>query len=173
MKQRQADVFAAPVIGNKLYSNIFACRDQEVHRKLKSGVAQKYSLSSLLSLEPLVDKVTQQMITKLRDCSENLVDKSQNSTIVDLGKYLQYYAFDVIGSITFSKTFGFIESGYDRGKVIEGIDFGLLYNSVVGQVPILHKFLLGNPLVSKVMESIPAIEQANPIPIVYRVSDIT
>ncbi|KIX01166.1 uncharacterized protein Z518_08891 [Rhinocladiella mackenziei CBS 650.93] len=63
---------------------------------------------------------------------------------VDLGTWLQWYAFDAIGAITFSSRFGFMEERRDIENMIEGIDFGLFYAGIVGQIPFLHRFLLGN-----------------------------
>ena len=64
---------------------------------------------------------------------------------VDFSKWLQWYAFDVIGMITFRQRFGFIEQEKDVSDMIAGIDAGLRYISVVGQYPAWHRFLGGNP----------------------------
>lgn len=45
----------------------------------------------------------------------------QTGAICDLGKWLQMFAFDVMGEITFSKRLGFLESGGDVDGVIESI----------------------------------------------------
>lgn len=150
---------APRIDGGPLYS-IFTTQDQSRHRTLKAGVAQKYSLSSLLRLEPLVDKVTQNFIDYIRT-------HLTKSPTVNLGEWLQFYAFDVIGAITFSKTFGFLKSGRDFNGVIEGLEFGLKYASVAGQVPFWHKWLLGNPLLVKFMASVPGLRKKDPVMIVH------
>lgn len=71
----------------------------------------------------------------------------------------RWYAFDVIGNLTFSQTLGFIEESRDVDNVISSIGAFFIYAAVVGQVPWLHKLLAGNPLLPVVM---PAIETFNP-----------
>jgi hypothetical protein len=69
------------------------------------------------------------------------------------------YAFDVIGSITFNKRFGFMEQRQDVGHMIAVIDKVLMYGTVIGQVPFLHAYLLGNDyvpaLIAKLAPNIP------------------
>lgn len=76
-----------------------------------------------------------------------------------LTKLSRWYAFDIIGNLTFSRTLGFIEEARDVDGVIESIGSFFIYAAVVGQVPWLHKLLVGNPLLPLVM---PAIETFNP-----------
>ena len=76
---------------------------------------------------------------------ENNEDKKAKN--FDLGRWLQYYAFDVIGELTFSKRLGFIEGGEDVGGIIESIGRNFDYFSVLGQMPWLDEAFLGkNPL---------------------------
>lgn len=62
----------------------------------------------------------------------------------DLGTWLQWYAFDNIGQLTFSKMFGCMQEKVDRNNIMEGIDKGVAYASIIGQIPELHPWLLGN-----------------------------
>ena len=80
------------------------------------------------------------------------------------------YAFDVIGAITFNRTFGFMEERRDIQDIIAGIEGGLWYGSLCGQVPELHPWLLGNKsLMSILSHNIAAIDEANPVPKVVQV----
>jgi Cytochrome P450 len=164
-------IHLVPSIGGKTYPSVFALQDQDSHRKLKSGIAQKYSLSSLLGLEPLVDQVTRTFMSKLRQISDGMNDNHPDGPVLDLGVWLQYYAFDVIGSITFSGTFGFIDAGSDTRGIVEGLEFGLKYGAIIGQTPRAHNFLLGNPLVQAILGKVPALAAGDPIRIVYKVSE--
>ena len=69
---------------------------------------------------------------------------------LDLGRYLQFFAFDVIGELAFSRRLGFIESGTDVEDIINAIGANLSYFSVLGQMPWLDEAGLGkNPLYVK------------------------
>ncbi|EME38687.1 hypothetical protein DOTSEDRAFT_48209 [Dothistroma septosporum NZE10] len=129
-------------VDNSRLPSMFSTTDPAFHRHLKRPVAHKYSLSSLRSLERLVNK-----------CSQIFTDAMLETAgqSVDMSTWLQWYAFDVIGEITFSRRFGFMEQKKDVEGMIEGIDFGLWYNSLVGQLPWLHPFLLGNSTARKLL----------------------
>ena len=109
-------------------------------------------MSALVELEPMTD-----------DCIailEKKLDGMQDAN-VDLGEWLQWYAFDVITSITFSNRLGFMEEEKDVSGIINAIEGRLAYNSVVGEAPVLHRFLLGNPLVAPLANMIPALARLN------------
>jgi hypothetical protein len=114
---------------------VISVRDEKYHKALKRPVAHAYSTSTLKEFEPLVDECTSIFESKLTDLE---------GTDFDLGKWLHWFAFDVISSITFSNRLGFMEREEDVGGIIGAIEGRLAYNAVVGQVPMMHRFLLGN-----------------------------
>lgn len=80
---------------------------------------------------------------------------------IDLGAWLHFYAFDVITSITFSATMGMLSAGRDVQGILAAIEGRLVYNSIIGQVPWLHKYLFGNTFVSWLANWIPAVKGLN------------
>lgn len=120
---------------------IFSVRDEAAHKAIKRPVANAYSMSTMRELEPMNDACSEIFLRKL----EGMV-----GTDVDLGKWLHWYAFDVISSITFSNRLGFMEQEADIGGIINAIEGRLVYCSIVGQAPWLHKYcLLGNTFVER------------------------
>jgi hypothetical protein len=135
------------------------------HRALKKGVANKYSLSSIKEFEPQVNDCTNKFASILHEYADS-------NQIFDLGTWLQWYAFDVIGTITFTRTFGFMEERKDIQDIVAGIEGGLWYGSICGQVPEFHPWLLGNEPVMRVLSDyIDAVGAANPVPKVVKVCD--
>ena len=120
--------------GTILY-NMFSQINPSVHKSFKQPVANKFGMTSIRSFEPYVDQCTDIFIEKMRAHADEAVD---------LSEWLQYYAFDVVGSITFQRRFGFMAEEKDVDGMMEGIWGLLTYSGIVGQVPSLHKFLLGN-----------------------------
>jgi hypothetical protein len=120
---------------------VFSVRDEQYHRALKRPVASAYSTSTLKEFEPMVD-----------DCIKIFEEKlaKMEGSDVDFGKWLHWFAFDVISSITFSNRLGFMEREEDVGGIIDAIEGRLAYNAIVGQVPKLHHLLLGNQLFASV-----------------------
>jgi cytochrome P450 len=119
--------------------NLFSTRDPVYHREQKKKVAGAYSLTSLLECEPAVDSCTELLMSRL--------DRwATAGKPVDLGAWLQYYAFDVVGEVTFAKKLGFLDMGGDVDGMMSTIEGILEYASLCGQVPEMHPLLLGNPL---------------------------
>ncbi|KAF9870466.1 cytochrome p450 family protein [Colletotrichum karsti] len=91
-------------------------------------------MSSLKELEPYVDSGIRVFLGKLSE----MVGRT-----VDMGNWVQLYAFDVIGEVTFSKRFGFMDVGSDDGS-FQQIENALISAAWIGQVPWfywLHDYL--------------------------------
>jgi Cytochrome P450 len=78
---------------------------------LKRPIAGIYTTSNLMSFECYVDSTMRFFFKQLDTRFET------TKSVCDFGNWLQYFAFDVIGELTFSKRLGFLECGED----VEGI----------------------------------------------------
>ncbi|KAJ5365242.1 cytochrome P450 [Penicillium concentricum] len=143
-----------PSYENETMPSMFSVRDPVQHQALRRPVAQKFSMSSIKALEPLVDECTKIFIDSMRDFE---------GQCVDLGVWLQWYAFDVIGAITFQHHFGFLEKRKDIEGMIGALDNGLMYAGIVGQVPTLHRWLMGNRWVARILTAQPFVEVLDPL----------
>lgn len=141
--------------------SMFTIRDPVAHQALRRPVAQKFSMSSIKSLEPFADECTSIFLDAMKDFQGQKVD---------LGVWLQWYAFDVIGAITFQRRFGFMEKREDVMGMISGLELGLKYAGIVGQVPALHPWLMGNSWVTKLLTAQPFVEIADPLRTMVNVS---
>ncbi|OTB02447.1 hypothetical protein M426DRAFT_13424 [Hypoxylon sp. CI-4A] len=121
---------------------IFAAQDESLHRMLKRPIAGVYSMSNLVSFEPLVDRTIEVFRQEL-DRRFVLTGEA-----CDLGAWLQYFAFDVVGEITFSKRLGFLEEGRDVDNIMASIWKWFEYVAMVGQMPWLDSLWVKNRLVS-------------------------
>ncbi|KAK7431145.1 hypothetical protein QQZ08_002185 [Neonectria magnoliae] len=126
--------------------NLFGTRDEAYHREMKKPIANAFSMTTLLTNEAAVDTCSNLLIDKLMPFAED-------NKPVDLGEWIQFYTFDVVGEITFAKKLGFLETGGDVDGMIETIEGILTYASQIGQVPVWHNFLLGNALLPYLIPS--------------------
>jgi hypothetical protein len=117
--------------------------DEAQHAAMKHPTAQAYSLSTMVEFEPLIDSTTAVLFSRL----DELFVTSGN--VCDLGEWLQFFAVDVIGELTFSKRLGFLEKGKDVEGIMASIGANFDWCSVVGQMPILDLFLTKNPICLK------------------------
>ena len=144
----------APFYQGKPLDSLFSARDPAYHKALKQPVTQIFSMTTMRSFEPYADRCSEIFLNAMRDLQ---------GQPVDLAIWLQWYAFDVIGEITFQRRFGFMEQRRDVDDMIKGLDAGLRYFGLVGQMPAWHAWLLGNhrlmAFVEKMLPNLP-----NPIP---------
>ncbi|KAJ5585632.1 cytochrome P450 [Penicillium hetheringtonii] len=147
------DTFS-PFFEDKVMPSMFSVRNPAEHQKLRRSVAQKFSMSSIKSLEPFAD-----------ECSKIFIDAMEDlqGQRVDLGEWLQWYAFDVIGAITFQQRFGFMEQRKDVQNMISDLEAGLQYAGIVSQVPALHSLMIGNIWVGKFLAAQPFVDAPDPL----------
>ena len=97
---------------------VFNTTDETLHKQIKSPIAPMFSMTNTSSFEVLVDDVLQCLGEKL-DIRFAMSGQSFN-----FGQYLQFFAFDVMGTLTFSKRYGFLDTGTDvRGMLQTIVDF--------------------------------------------------
>ncbi|KAK4953238.1 hypothetical protein LTR10_008944 [Elasticomyces elasticus] len=131
---------------------VFSVRDETRHKGIKRPIAGAYSMSTMKELEPMNDECSAILLRKL----DGMVGQS-----IDLGRWVHWYAFDVITSITFSNRMGFMEQEKDIQSIIAAIEGRLVYNSIVGQAPYLHRYLFGNTFVTWLAGFVPALAILN------------
>jgi len=91
-------------------------------------------MTSLLSYEPFVDSQNAVLCEKLREFAVA-------GSLVDIPKWMQFYAFDVIGEMTVGEPFGMMNAGADEGGILEAIHEGSVYGSRLGLFGELHYYL--------------------------------
>ncbi|KAL3418686.1 cytochrome p450 pisatin [Phlyctema vagabunda] len=115
-------------------ANLFADQDPHRHASQRRKFAAHYSMSSLVGYEGLVDECMDLL-------SQRFSEIANSSQDTDLARWLQCYAFDVIGDITFAKRFGFLDMGEDKEGVFRAIDTRLVYSTFTGVFPWLHRMI--------------------------------
>jgi len=145
---------AEAIYRGRFLPNLFTTESNEYHMKLKRGAMKAFSMDTVIGLEEYADKCINVLLSRLREVSQD------GKHPIDPVAWMQYFAFDVLGEINFSKDLGFLEKGADVDNIIAAIGGILGYVSFIGQIPLAHKFLLGNPLLPKLF---PAIEKSNQV----------
>ncbi|KID78805.1 Cytochrome P450 family protein, partial [Metarhizium brunneum ARSEF 3297] len=113
-----------PWQGNRKW-DLFAERNESIHRAQRRLVSHIYSLSNMKKLEPYVDSAIVFLLKKLA---------SMQGQEIDVGRWTRLFAYDVIGEVTFSNRFGFMDKGIDDGAFTM-IDNILQCANWVGHIP--------------------------------------
>ncbi|KAL2807762.1 cytochrome P450 [Aspergillus granulosus] len=115
--------------------------DPQRHIEKGKNVAAGYALSNIIKSESYVDDIISALETQL----DQLVESRKP---VHLDKWFNYFAFDVVGEVTFSQSFGFVKTGNDIGDAIANARKLALYVSIMGHYMWFHNLTIGNPLMS-------------------------
>ncbi|KAK6193521.1 hypothetical protein LQW54_012388 [Pestalotiopsis sp. IQ-011] len=109
--------------------------DQNVRRHAANRrlLQNTYSMSSLVTYEPYVDECADLI-------GQRLAEMTQGGVEFDLRHWLQCYAFDVIGSITYSRRLGFLDRGDDVEGVMGAIGVMMAYGSLAGVYAFVHPY---------------------------------
>ncbi|KAI2903012.1 hypothetical protein CBS63078_6052 [Aspergillus niger] len=97
-----------------------------------------YSMTTLTSYEPFVDSC----IGLFR---RQLDQAGSSDSAVNLAHWVQCYAFDVIGYITFGERFGFLDNMLDVSNIIKNLDAAISAASYIGL------FIMLRPLIMKIL----------------------
>jgi hypothetical protein len=118
--------------------SLFSTLDEKYHAKLRRAVSNAFAMSTLVQFEPFVDSTTAEFLNQL---DERYAEKTGSEGVCDFGTWLQYYAFDVIGELTYSRRLGFVERGEDVNGIIGSLEMALNYFSVVSKMAFLLRAL--------------------------------
>ena len=104
---------------------LFPDRDMKRHAETRKRFQAMYSMSSLVSYEGYVNECTAIF-------RERLSEFAESGETIDMAHWLQCYAFDVIGNITYSQRFGFLDRGEDIAGLLKALHGVLRYGALVG-----------------------------------------
>ena len=125
----------------KPVETMFTVRDERLHQNLRRPVAHAYALTTVKDYEQFVDSTARVLFAKLHRFTES-------GTACDIGKYLHWYAWDVMGEMTWSKRLGFLDEERDIEGMIQKAQGRIEYVSLVGQMPWLDWWLYKNPVLN-------------------------
>ena len=113
---------------------LFSERDSKTHADSRKRFQSLYSMSALINYEGYVDKCSEIF-------SERLAEFAKSGETIDMARWFQHYAFDVIGEITYSRRFGFLDEGKDIAGLQAALHEVMRYGSLVGIFPKWHPWL--------------------------------
>ncbi|EPS25476.1 hypothetical protein POX_c03861 [Penicillium oxalicum] len=134
------------VAGGHRLPSLFSSTDNDFHARFRRCVNSAFAMSALVQYEPFVDNTTKLFLERTRELFVN------NSAGCNFTEWLQFYAFDVIGEITYSKRHGFIEKNEDIDGIVAYLARQFLYVAPIGQLPFLDRLLQKNPIYLKLAQ---------------------
>ncbi|KAI2468372.1 cytochrome P450 [Annulohypoxylon bovei var. microspora] len=134
------------VVKGDSLASLFSTTDNNFHAQFRRCVNSAFAMSALVQYEPFVDNTTKLFLKQ----TEKLF--AGNPQGCNFTQWLQFYAFDVIGEITYSKRHGFIEKNEDIDGIVGYLANLFLYVAPIGQIPWLDRVFLKNPIYLKLSQ---------------------
>lgn len=96
------------------HQQFFSARDRKQHSFLRKRVSSAYSMSAILRYEPFIQGCLDTMLSKLHKHAEG-------GTTVDMAKWTNALAFDIVGELGFGAPLGHLESESDVNDLRKSI----------------------------------------------------
>jgi len=100
----------------------------KMHSFKRKRVTAAYSMSTICSLEPQINHITQKVWSKFR----NIADTSRT---IDLQEWTMYYASDIVCQLGLGAPLGFVEKGGDVNGVLSSIHAYFYAAANLGNLP--------------------------------------
>ncbi|KAG7151097.1 Cytochrome monooxygenase vrtE like protein [Verticillium longisporum] len=141
-KWKKTDLYkiSSSVVDGKITYHMFSQVDNILYARLKRPVVRHYSVPSVLAMEPHMNEVVETFCDHLQ---KRFVDPE---ILCDFGDWLAYFTWDLLGAVTFSKKFGYMEEGRDFDGTLAIADQSIDYLGICGQMPWLDHWLDKNPV---------------------------
>ncbi|KAI1455020.1 cytochrome P450 [Annulohypoxylon moriforme] len=134
------------VVKGDSLASLFSTTDNNFHAQFRRCVNSAFAMSALVQYEPFVDNTTKLFLKQTEDLFAG------NPEGCNFTQWLQFYAFDVIGEITYSKRHGFVEKNEDIDGIVGYLGNLFLYVAPIGQIPWLDRVFLKNPIYLKLSQ---------------------
>lgn len=108
--------------------DVFSDPTIEGHAATKRLLSASYSMSAVNGLDSFVQRPIDRLLSRFEE-------SSRSGQQMNLADWLQWFAFDVIGEVSFSKQFGFLDAGRDVDDTLKAIDETLWSGIVIAELP--------------------------------------
>lgn len=117
-------------------SNIFSNRDSHDHARQRQQLQKFFNPSALSSYEKYVDDCVSILTVRLEE-------RAKSQETFDIAWWLQCFAFDVIGCISFSRRFGFLDRGEDVRDLVKAVHGNQVFGMSLAVYPELVRAIFG------------------------------
>ncbi|KAK3215842.1 hypothetical protein GRF29_8g1230459 [Pseudopithomyces chartarum] len=126
----------------KIIQNIFGTRSNQFHSRYIRPIQKLYTFTAAKEYEAVMDKTLTGFSHQLET---RFMEGANQGVTCDIADWVSYLTWDILGEMTFSKPFGFMETATDVGGMLATAERTMDYQSVIGQMPALDKWLAKNP----------------------------
>lgn len=112
----------------KVIQNIFGTRSNEFHSRYIRPIQKLYTLQAAKEYEAVMDKTLAGFSHQLET---RFMEGTNQGKTCDIADWVSYLTWDILGEMTFSTPFGFMEQATDVGGMLATAEKTMDYQSVV------------------------------------------
>jgi len=143
-RKTEAYLASSALVDGHVVYNLFSVLDKDKHAAEKRQIGKFYSAAGSAAFESHMDSTIKELCSELESRFMNVPMSTQKP--VDLGKWILYYTWDVVGAVTFSKSLGYLAAGCDFDGTLRNADKAMDYFSSVMALPPLDHWFDKNPV---------------------------
>ncbi|KAF4962986.1 hypothetical protein FSARC_8963 [Fusarium sarcochroum] len=134
---------SSALVNGEIVYNVFSQTDLALHKKERQPISKFYSNASIERLEPLMNSTIKKLCKQLE---KRFIEGDHANKDCDLGRWILYYAWDVVGITTFSRLMGYLENGCDFDGTLLIAEKAIDYFAKIGTMPWLDYVFDKNPI---------------------------
>ncbi|KAF3802730.1 Cytochrome P450 monooxygenase gsfF [Colletotrichum gloeosporioides] len=117
------------------HGDVFSCKSDKKHGQRRRITSSVYSMSNVSKSEQYIDTCSDLL-------TERLGQYADSGKPCDIGEWLHWYTFDIIGELFYGRAFGFVDEGKDQNDWIKSLDKMIPFVCLMGVAPpILRPFV--------------------------------
>lgn len=101
------------------------------HAAFRRAISSAYSMNNLVKLEEYVEPLVHRFMTRLQGKTQ--IDGG--TAMLNMAKWLHFFAMDAVGELAFGSSFGFVEQGDDKLCFLQGVSNLSRWGGMAGWVP--------------------------------------
>ncbi|RKL01274.1 Cytochrome P450 momooxygenase gsfF [Fusarium oxysporum] len=118
------------------HGDVFSCKNDKKHGQRRRITSNIYSMTNVASSEEYIDSCSNLL-------TERLGQFADSGKPCDIGEWLHWYTFDIIGELFYGRAFGFIDEGKDQNDWIKSLDKMIPFVCLMGVAPPILRPLIG------------------------------
>ncbi|KLU82892.1 hypothetical protein MAPG_01960 [Magnaporthiopsis poae ATCC 64411] len=140
---------AARLPDGSAVEHIFSARCDVLHARLLRPFQRLYSTTAVLGFEDGMDRALLGLCEQLEARFVGAAAAAGSARAFEVGEWVTYCSWGLIGEITWGRSLGFMQSGEDVESMIHTAELSMMFSTQVGQLPWLARLLRLSPYLSR------------------------
>ncbi|TGO50025.1 hypothetical protein BOTNAR_0408g00010 [Botryotinia narcissicola] len=127
---------------DEMPQNIVTSLDMEGHARFRKALSTSFTETSLRNQSPLIESFADLLINRLNDLVLRTISQ-ENSTSVDIFKWVSWFTVDVVGELAFGESFGCLANSelHPWANTLNNFLKGMVYAAATRWYPLIERMV--------------------------------